>query len=97
MFFVGENSRFAELLAAMGELSVLSAGLPGEGSQAPVRSPRPITGRLTTFSPQFRPVLRIRIRWIHMFLGLPDPLVKGMDPDPAPDLDLDPSIILKQK
>jgi hypothetical protein len=35
-------------------------------------------------------VLRIRI---HMFLGLPDPdpLVRGMDPDPA--LDPDPSII----
>ncbi len=32
-----------------------------------------------------------------MFLGLLDPLVKGMDLDPAPDLDLDPSIILKQK
>jgi hypothetical protein len=29
---------------------------------------------------------------IHMFLGLldPDPLVRGMDPDPAPD----PSIIM---
>ncbi len=30
-------------------------------------------------------VLRIRIR-IHMFLGLPDPLVRGMDPDPDPSL-----------
>jgi hypothetical protein len=38
-------------------------------------------------------VLRIRI---HMFLGLPDPLVRGMDPDPDPALDSDPSII-KQK
>ncbi len=56
MFFVGENSRFAELLAAMGELSILSPGLPGEGSQAPVRSPRPITGRLTKFFTQFRPI-----------------------------------------
>jgi hypothetical protein len=40
-------------------------------------------------------VLRIRIRiWIHMFLGLldPDPLVRGMDPDP----DLDPSIIMQK-
>ncbi len=40
-------------------------------------------------------VLRIRIRRIRMFLGLqkdPDPLVGGMDPDPAPD----PSIT-KQK
>jgi hypothetical protein len=41
-------------------------------------------------------VLRIRIHRIHVFLGLldpdPDPLVRGMDPDP----DLDPSNI-KQK
>jgi hypothetical protein len=38
----------------------------------------------------FFPVLgiRIRIRSIRMFLGLPDPdpLIRGMDPDPAPDL-----------
>jgi hypothetical protein len=41
-------------------------------------------------------VLRIRIRRICMFLGLldPDPLVRGMDLDPAPDPD--PSIA-KQK
>jgi len=38
-------------------------------------------------------VLRIRIHRIKMFLGLldPDPLVRGMDPDPA--LDPDPSVI----
>jgi hypothetical protein len=38
----------------------------------------------------FIPVLRIRIHRIHMFLGLqdPDPLVRGMDPDPS---------IIKQK
>jgi hypothetical protein len=42
----------------------------------------------------FRPVLRIRIHRIHMFLGLPDPLVRGMDPDPAADPD--PSIILQK-
>ena len=37
--------------------------------------------------------IQIRIHRIHMFLGLPDPdpLVRGMDPDPA--LDPDPSII----
>jgi hypothetical protein len=31
-------------------------------------------------------VLRIRIHRIHVFLGLqdPDPLVRGMDPDPDP-------------
>ncbi len=45
---------------------------------------------------KFLPLLRIRIRRIHMFLGLldpdpyPDPLVRGTDPDQ------DPSII-KQK
>jgi len=40
-----------------------------------------------------KPVLLIRI---HMFLGLPDPdpPVRGMDPDPA--LDLDPSIIMQK-
>ena len=32
-----------------------------------------------------------------MFLGLqdPDPLVRGMDPDPDPALDPDPSIIMQ--
>jgi hypothetical protein len=42
---------------------------------------------------QLPAVLRIRIRRIRMFLGLldPDPLVRGTDPDPAPD----PSIISK--
>jgi hypothetical protein len=43
-----------------------------------------------------KPVLRILIRRIHMFLGLqdphPDPLVRDMDPDP----DQDPSIIKKK-
>ncbi len=38
-----------------------------------------------------------RIHRIHVFLGLPDtvtdPLVRGMDPDPALDPDPDPSII----
>jgi hypothetical protein len=52
------------------------------------------------------PVLRIRIRIririhrIHVFLGLqdPDPLVRGMEPDPdsALDPDLDPSIIMQK-
>jgi hypothetical protein len=59
VFIFGENSRFAELLAAMGELSILSTGLPGEGSQAPLRSTRPITGRLTNFSLQFGPIIEI--------------------------------------
>jgi hypothetical protein len=36
--------------------------------------------------------IRIRIHRTHMFLGLldPDPLVRGMDPDPDPALDPDP-------
>ena len=44
----------------------------------------------------------VRIHRIHMFLGLldpdPDPLVRGMDPDPDPalDPDLDPSIIMQK-
>ncbi len=39
-----------------------------------------------------KPVLLIRIHRIHMFFGLPDPdpLVRGMDPDP------DPSIIIQK-
>jgi hypothetical protein len=40
--------------------------------------------------------IRIRIHRIHMFLGHPDPLVKGMDPDPALDPDPDPSIIMQK-
>jgi hypothetical protein len=34
---------------------------------------------------EYIPVFRIRIHRIHMFLGLPDPdpLVRGMDPDPS--------------
>ncbi len=44
----------------------------------------------------FESVLWIRI---HVFLGLqdpdPDPLVRGMDPDPALDPDPDPSIIMQ--
>ncbi len=31
-------------------------------------------------------MLRIRIRRIRMFLGLPDPLVQGTDPVPGPSL-----------
>ncbi len=46
-------------------------------------------------------VFRIRIHRIHVFLGLPDPypdpLVRGMDPDPDPALDPDPDpSIMKQ-
>ncbi len=48
------------------------------------------------WSTTFLSVLQIRI---HMFLGLldphPDPSVRGMDPDPAPDLD--PSITKQKK
>jgi hypothetical protein len=46
-----------------------------------------------------KPVLRIRIHRIYMFLGLldpdPDPSVRGMNP--APDPDLDPSITKQKK
>jgi hypothetical protein len=38
-----------------------------------------------------------RIHRIHVFLGHPDPLVRGMDPDPDPALDPDPDAsIIKQ-
>ncbi len=52
------------------------------------------------FSKNFSSVLQIRIRvhWIHMFLGLPDrdQRVRGMDPGPALDLGLalDPGLAL---
>ncbi len=32
-------------------------------------------------NPSFSPVLHIRIRRIRLFLGHPDPLVRGIDPD----------------
>ncbi len=57
----------------------------------------------SNYDPQItkKAVLRIRIRIrIHMFLGLPDPdtdpLVRGMDPDPALDPDPDLSIIMQK-
>jgi hypothetical protein len=38
------------------------------------------------------------IKWSHMFFGLPDPdpLVSGMDLDPALDPDPDPSITMQK-
>jgi hypothetical protein len=49
--------------------------------------PISLSGKISTF---LEAVLRIRIRRIHVFLGLldPDPLVRGADPDPS---------IIKQK
>ncbi len=47
-----------------------------------------VTTQESTFPYQYNPVLRIRIRRIHMFLGLPDPLVRDTNPDPS---------IIKQK
>jgi hypothetical protein len=45
-----------------------------------------------------KPVFRIRSQQIRMFLGLldpdPGPLVRGMDPDPAPDPN--PSVIMQK-
>jgi hypothetical protein len=53
--------------------------------------------RRPSYRISLQPVLRIRI---HMFLGLLDPdldpLVRGMDPDPDPALDPDPSIIMQK-
>ncbi len=42
--------------------------------------------------------IRIQIHRIHVFLGLPDPdpLIRGMDPDPDLALDPDPSIIMQK-
>ncbi len=73
----------------------------GAGQEAPgCLSQAPNTLVISTFchfSQLLQPVLRIRIRFrIHMFLGLPDPdpLVRGMDLDPA--LDPDPSSIMQK-
>ncbi len=51
---------------------------------------------LHEFRAAFQAVFRIHS--IHMFWGLPDPdpLVRGMDPDPALDPDPDPSIIMQK-
>ncbi len=61
---------------------------PSRGTSPPARrsGPRPSKYEDQKSNPSiFNPVLGIRIR---MFLGLPDqdPLVRGMDPDPAPVL-----------
>jgi hypothetical protein len=61
------------------DLGVKKAPDPGSGSATLVsRTIKQIT---------YQPVLRIRIRRIRTFLGLldpdPDPLVRGMDPDPS--------------
>jgi hypothetical protein len=57
-----------------------------------------IGGVVLTAVLRIRIWIRIRIHWIHVFLGILDPdpdlLIRGMDPDPVPDLD--PSNI-KQK
>jgi hypothetical protein len=67
--------------------------MEGSGS-VPVTNGLDLGDLKTHGSGSEKPVFRIRIHRIHMFLGHkdPDPLVRGMDPDPAPD----PSII-KQK
>jgi hypothetical protein len=55
----------------------------------------PLSLKTTQNLINIKAVLRIRI---HKFLGLPDPdpLVKGMDPDPALDPNSDPSIIVQK-
>jgi hypothetical protein len=55
-------------------------------------APRGKKKAVTVVQAVFR--IRIWIHRIHMFWGLPDPLVRGMDPDPA--LDPDPSIIMQK-
>ncbi len=57
--------------------------------------PGPQSSLILLYIPVFR--IRIRIHRIYMFFGLPDPdpLVRGMDPDPA--LDPDPDLIIMQK
>ncbi len=58
-------------------------------------SPTVIRDRLLSLGTQYQQ--QQAMFRIHVFLGLPDldpdPLVRGMDPDPALDPDPDPSII----
>jgi hypothetical protein len=70
----------ADLSAKDGSQETM-VNLLGQSHRAPIPHPPFLYAR--------EAVLRIRI-WIHAFLGLPDPdpLVKGMDPDP----DTDPSL-----
>jgi hypothetical protein len=53
---------------------------------AETKGPRKGEVEMLVAGPPCQAVLRIRIHRIHMFLGLPDPdpLVRGMDPDPDP-------------
>jgi hypothetical protein len=71
------------------------ASAKGEEPDKPAHFPTfpPVSRSVQSLSSALKAVLRIRIR-IHMFLGLqdPDPLVRGMDLDPAPD----PSIIMQK-
>ncbi len=86
--------------ATTGKFFVMTANLDGETNLKPMSAARLTkhcrvshTGRKLLFRAVLRIRIRIRIRihWIHKFLGLPDPnpLVRGMDPDP------DPSIIMQ--
>jgi magnesium-transporting ATPase (P-type) len=83
--------------ASTGKFFVMTANLDGETNLKPMSAARLTkhcrvshTGRKLLLRAVLR--IRIRIHWIHMLSGFPDPdpLVSGMDPDP------DPSIIVQK-
>jgi hypothetical protein len=57
------------------------------------RNPEDEAKAMASMRLAYQAVFRVRIHRINVFLGLsdPDPLVRGMDPDPDPALD--PSLI----
>ncbi len=80
-------------------------GLSKSVSNLEVAEREPIAGLPDVFLDvkkwfDWKPVfwIRFRILRIHVFFGLldPDPLVRGMDPDPALDPEPDPSIIMQK-
>jgi hypothetical protein len=64
--------------------SLPSYSPPRIAVQAAIKDIRKVTPKQNNWQ---KPELRIRIRWIRMFLGLldpdPDPLVRVLDPDPS--------------
>jgi hypothetical protein len=87
---VAGTPRHPGSMTPRGSLTPRPPGSLTPGGRPPPASPGQVRHQLFFY---FIAVLRIRI---HMFFGLPDPLVRGMDPDPALDPDPDPSIIMQK-
>jgi hypothetical protein len=74
--------RLAEDLSGL-YLARAGANQRGRGS-APQSAQKNLIRTLTHKKAVLRIQIRIRIRRIHIFLGLPDPFVRDTDPYPAP-------------